>query len=189
MLDWRIVGASFAALVVASSLFMGSANAGVGDFFSDIMSQINEWMSGSPFGGMFSTTSPATKQISILISPSVLEFSPGPETIIFSGDHNITGFSGTVSADFSSGTAVLASSKSDLKISMPAEISFQNLALGALTVEGARFTIPPNMTIDNGTVTLKNFLGTGSITSEGLELQGNVSTLKATMGDFNWELS
>ena len=85
--------------------------------------------------------------------------------------------------------ALLSESKTQLRITLPLNLTLHNLVLSSLTVENTKFLIQPNMTADNGTIEISGFVGTGRLTSEGLELDGNVSRIRTTIGDLRWELS
>ena len=191
MLDWRIAGASFAALIVVSSVFIGGSSFGIGDFFSDIMEQIGGWMKDSPFGGFFSTPVTSTTRVSMTLFSDTLEFSPSNEANITTiSGANITGFSGTVTADLPGETVLLTEPGTPLRISLPLDrLEFAELEMASLLLENTGFLIDPNMTTDNGTVEITGFLGTGTLTTKGLKIEGNVSRLRTIIGGMTWELT
>ncbi len=50
MLDWKIMGAAFAALLIVSAVVVG----GTGGFgVTDIFDRLMDWLKSSPYGGFF----------------------------------------------------------------------------------------------------------------------------------------
>lgn len=197
MLDWRILGASFAALIVVSAVFLGGTSApgsgatndsGIGGMLSGIIEKISEWFSGSPFGGFLEQPVARSSTVQIILYPDEFILEPGPIDIE-SGQVEIKGFKGTMDADFVNQTMTLSEEGSSLELSLPLEgVLVEDMKLPSLSLSGAKFEIVPNITADNGTLELSNFLGRMEFSSNRIDIFGNVSKLRARIGSMNWEL-
>ena len=188
MLDWKIVVASFAALLFVSSLLLGGL--GVGDTFSDILDNIGQWLDSSPFGGFFSVPSKQTSSIDVILYPSELTLNPDAEINLNLDQFELSNFKGGITADFVNNTLVFEEDSSSLKISMPlSNITIEELRINALLIDGMKFIIVPDVTAENCSMEMYDFYGTGLITGEHIELMGNASRVKAKIGNMNWELS
>lgn len=198
MLDWRILGASFAALIVISAVFLGgpaqsgetsTSGGGLGGILSGIMEKISSWFSGSPFGGFFEQPVARSSTVQIILYPDEFELKPESSVDISSGETRITGFSGTMAADFVNQTMTLSEEGSSLKVSLPMEsIVLDDIRITSLSLTGMKFEIVPNMTTNNGTLEISNFLGRIEFTEDRIDMFGNVSRLRTRIGTMRWEL-
>jgi hypothetical protein len=191
MLDWKILGASFAALLVVSSMFLGAGAGfgGLGDFFSGIISQISSWFSGSPFGGFFSAPSAQSKAVTLLMYPQMLELKPDSPVGVDIGKTSLTDFSGTITADYANKTLTFQEAGSSLKISAPMEeVRIAGLMISTLSSDSMKFEIVPNITSEDGALEMHGFNGTLSIREDSMEFRGNVTKLKAHIGELVWEM-
>lgn len=198
MLDWRILGASFAALIVISAIFLGgmgtsegtsTSEGGIGDILSGIMEKISGWFSGSPFGGFFEQPVARSSTIQIVLYPDEFSLEPESAVDITSGKTMVTGFSGKMTADFVNQTMTLSEEGSSLKVTLPLEtVVLEEIRITSLSLPGMKFEIVPNMTADNGTLELSNFLGRMEFNSDRIDMFGNVSKLRTQIGPMNWEL-
>ncbi|MFQ5647750.1 MAG: hypothetical protein ACE5FW_00785 [Candidatus Aenigmatarchaeota archaeon] len=190
MIDWRILGASFVALLAVSSVFVGASGAfGIGDFFSNLMAQIGSWLQGSPFGGFFAAPEARSSQIDILLFPENFTLKPDtPINVNLDGVY-LTDFKGEVTTDFLNKTISFSEEGSPLQIAMPMkETVIEDFKLTSFSATGVRFQISPNITAENGTLDMGGFLGTCTITEEHIHFQGNISRVRAKIGDLLWEI-
>ena len=188
MLDWKILASALIALLVVSFILLE----GFGSFsiFSGTVNSIGEWFGSSPFGGLVPAGDAGSKHVTIMLYPSNLTLEPDGEIGIQTGTMNITGFVGTIQADFVDGILVLNEKGSDLKVAIPLKnVRMDGFALEMLVLEEAGFMIEPNMTADNGTIEIENFVGMVTAKHNGLELDGNISKLTAKIGELEWEMS
>ena len=141
-MDWKILAASFAALVIVSSILLGGF--GLGNFFSDIISTIGEFLGSSPFSG----TQPSSSDlaVSIVLYPSEfslktehgINLSIGPET----GSVNLEMFDGEISVDYQNDIISFRPENTELSIDLPLQdIMIENLRLSKISVEEMSFVI------------------------------------------------
>lgn len=186
MLDWKILAASFASLLVISSVLVG--NFGVQDFFSDVVDGIGDLLGGSPFGGFFGTPSSKNKEVEITLFPQ--SFTLQSDSILnISNSVGIEGFDGVLHLYFTNQSLVMKEKNSPLTLNLRLEhLEIENIKLGKTTVENMAFEVKPNITTNNGTMEMTNFLGRAVVEENKLTLHGNVSLLKITIGDLQFEL-
>jgi len=137
-------------------------------------------------GGPISTIT-GTKSVSLSVGPSELSLVPDAPLNITSGSTHINGFSGTINI---SGSGVALSEKATgLELSLPANgTELSGLKINALSLSGVPFYISPNITTTGGNITIAGFYGSGSISSGRLSLDGNVSRVRASIGDVSVEV-
>lgn len=187
MIDWKILAASFAALLVVSSLLVGDF--GIRDFFSGIVERIGELLGTSPFGGMFSTPSAGHAEIDLDIYTETLILQPALPVNITSGGVTIEGFEGAISVSAAEESAVFEEKAANTRITfrLNQSVLVQGLSMGSLVISNARFELTSNQSridSDNATIELYNFAGSGTIYRTRINLRGNVSRAR---GD-SWEI-
>ena len=183
MIDWKILAASFAALLVVSSLLVGDF--GVRDFFSGIVEKISELFGSSPFGGMFSMPSAGHAEIDLDLYTGNLTLQPSLPVNITSAGILIEGFEGFITADINEGNALLEqkSVRTRITFRLDQPVVVQGLSIGKLVVSNTRYELSSNQSeidSENATIELYNFAGNGTIYKTHLNLRGNVSRV---MGD------
>jgi len=188
MLDWKILAASLVAMLFVSSVFIGGL--GIRDILSDLVEKVSGYLGSSPIDNIFPSSQDQDTEggtVSIFISPKNLEMIPDSEATIISGDTVFSGFTGTLKLNFDNNTAELVSSS--LTITFPIEtMKIESLTLNTFSMEETKFDIKPDLSTDSGNLQISGFLGEASITPEGIELTGEVSELKVTIGDLDFEL-
>ncbi|MBI4021241.1 MAG: hypothetical protein HY369_03290 [Candidatus Aenigmarchaeota archaeon] len=183
MLDWKILAASFVALLVISAVFLG--NFGVSDFLSDLIGKAGGAINGSPFGG--SPASGDGKPVALILHPATLTLQPDQPVTVHAGETVITGFTGDLAFDFTNLTVRLTAEK--LSISFPIDqVEVSSLAMKDFAVEGMKLEIEPDIATDAGSVDVGGFDGTAVATPEGLRLVGAVTSFQVTVGDHTFEL-
>jgi len=187
MLDWKILAASFVALLVVSSVLLGGF--GIGEFFSDLINKIGEWLGSSPFGGFLSAPTTETKQIDIMLYPANLSLLPDSIVNISTDAVTLTNFKGEINMDFKDKTLIFKESGSSLTVEVPLEgITVSDLQIKKMSFENLIFDVKPDITGGNGSIEIHDFLGKGIITTRGVGFQGNVSKMTVRIGDLNWEV-
>lgn len=122
-----------------------------------------------------------------LLLESEVAIQPDSAVDVRVGAVNITGFRGALAVD--RGAKLLRISQGELAIAAPlAETRFENVVIGTLSVQGAAFTILPNVTTENGSLELRGFRGSLVLSSQGALLDGNVTSLRTAIGGREWEL-
>jgi hypothetical protein len=186
MLDWKILASAFIALVIVSFILLEGF--GAVNFFSNTFGSIGEWFGSSPFGGMVPGSE--GKHVSVMLYPSNLTLEPEGEVNIETGSVNLTGFAGGIHSDFDRNIIVLKETGSKLEVAVPMRnVRIEGFRLDKFSLDDARFMIAPNITAENGTIEFRDFSGSATFKSGGLELVGNVSTLTAKIGELNLDLN
>ncbi len=174
MLDWKILAASFAALLIVSSVLIG----GLG--FTDIVDSIQDWLGGSPFGGIVDFPEAGSKVASVTIYSTPLSLtldSPINATI---GDASLTGFSGTLTSDLDESTLSLISESFTLSFPL-SNTTLPGIMIGKLLLESADFSVMNDdleTSAENGTLELSDFSGDVTFTKSMTTLSGNFTSIK-----------
>lgn len=178
MLDWKILGATFAALLVVSTLFIGGF--GIEDFFSDIFEKLSEWLGTSPFG-----TTSRTTYVEFILYPKELSFTVEKPVNITLDSFKVENFLGDVSISFINDTISLQSN------SLVINTHTQNLIIHTLQLKNLKalckfqvFGPSSNITSENGSIEIYNFLGTLSLSNHTLYFSGNTTRIKGE----DWEI-
>ena len=98
LLEWKILAAIFAVIIVASSVIM--TNEGVKGFLFNLTGGMSDWLSGSPFGGVFSAPQKVVSTVSIkLVSDNITLDLDSPVNVTTSS-LEIVSFAGVINFDF-----------------------------------------------------------------------------------------
>jgi len=190
-MDWKIMAASFAALVIVSSVLLGGF--GLGDFFSDIINTIGNFLTASPFGGI-AESSPASG-----IAVTLVFY---PDEFVLSTEHGVNAsingismemFDGEIFVDYEDGSIVMNPKETGMSIKTELqEFLLEGIRLSELSVEDTGFEITENetgKTTGTGTIRIYGFEGNFTVRTEGIEFDGRVSSVSMTSGESHWELS
>lgn len=180
MFDWKILAASFAALLVVSSVLVG------GFGFSDILDKLQEWMGGSPFGGFVTAPVRDSKPVAIIIFPDTFELSVDKASFAI-GDADFQNFTGTIQADLTSDMLTCHQKDTDLKVSLPlSELKIEDVSIGKLYLEDIDFNVISHSLDthgENSTLEVNDFSGRVTILDELVRLDGNVTAVKGNGKD------
>ncbi len=184
MLDWRILAASFASLLIISTLIVGDF--GIKDILTNIMEKISEWLGSSPFGGFVSTPK-EQHNITLKIYATNLSFEPESKINITSDGVDVVDFSGSVYLDLLENRVVLNDvSKTQIRF-ITNEVSMFDVKIGRLELSDIKFDIESenfNLSSESGPVRIYNFFGDALISNSSVIFMGNVSMVS---GD-GWEI-
>jgi hypothetical protein len=174
MLDWKILAASFAALLIVSSVLIG----GLG--FTDIVDNIRDWLGGSPFGGIVDFPEAGSKEATVIIYSTPFSFSPDVPINATIGDASMEGFSGIVSADFDA--LSLEFSSDSFTLSFPiSNITLEDISIGKLELDNADFAVKDGeleTSAENGTLEFSDFVGSIAFRDTRATLTGNFTSVK-----------
>jgi hypothetical protein len=175
MFDWKIMAASFAALLVVSSVLVS------GFGFGGIIDTLKDFLGDIPFEGLVTSPVRATSQANVTFHPS--SFSLGLDSASFSvGQASFTGFSGTISADLSTDNLSIVQKDSDFSVSLPlTEVKIGQAAIGSIHADDTSFTVDSDSletSGQNASLDVLDFSGSVRITASLVELSGNVSSVK-----------
>lgn len=187
MFDWRVLAASFVALLFISGIFI--TGFGIKDFFTNLGEKISEWMKSSPFEGFFSTTPKKIHKVEIIIRPKNIQLHPQEGISMRSNIFNIENFYGIVNISFFKKRIFLKETQTGLDFNAPlVNIEIEKIRLKSLIVNNVSFEVKPDIKTNMGTIEITDFSGKCLIDENSLILIGNVSILKTKIGDRSWEL-
>ena len=175
MFDWKILAASFAALLVVSSVLVG------GFGFSDVLDQLQDWMGESPLGGFVSAPIRSSRAATVVIYPETFQFSlTGAD--FTSGQSEFTDFTGDVRANLTSDELTFLAKDSSFSVTQPlTEITFDKVILGKLSLEDTEFHVISHdldTSSRNATLEVIDFSGSITLTADNVQMDGNVSSVR-----------
>ncbi len=180
MFDWKILAASFAALLVVSSVLVG------GFGFTDILDNLNDWLGGSPFGGFVAAPVRATKPVTVILFPEYFEL-PLDGVNFSAGDTGFEDFTGTLRANLSSETVSLSPGDTLFRVTLPlSDLAIDDVKIGRLSLEDTNFHVISHAldtSGENASLEVYDFSGKLSITQELVRLDGNVTAVKGNGKD------
>jgi hypothetical protein len=164
--------------VIGISIFSSSVSAGL---LSDIFDSIREWFESSPLGGLFARPVKRMTEIDLTFYPETFVLKPESMVNITSGSTKIFGFNGEMEVSIEGGFALMKEINSQLTIEERlGEMEISGLALSSLELKGVKLSMVSGNwteTTDSGSLKMYDFLGRGIITSDSIELVGNVSKI------------
>ena len=173
MFDWKILAASFAALLVVSSVLVG------GFGFQDILGKLNEWMGDSPLSGLVTSPTRGTKQVSVTFYPESFQLSVN-NAAFSSGDSEFRSFTGTLDANLTSDEIILTQD-SGFSATLPlTSTSLSSASISSISLEKTSFSVTSQSLETSGqdvSLEIVGFSGDVTITSEHVQLNGNVTSL------------
>ena len=186
MIDWRILAASFTAIILVSSVALGGFGTG---FFSDILDNIGDWLGTSPFSGFFITPTAKTHAVELTLYPETIELSPDSKINLSTEKSKLMNFKGKMTIDFNSQIIRLEESGTSLIFEIPIEeVEVTNVKLSSLSVDNVSLRVSPDIVSEKGSAQMQNFYGSVLINLDSLSFKGNVSKITAKIGENTWEL-
>ena len=121
--------------------------------------------------------------------PENITLKPEGEVEIITKTSTFTGFKGSININLEGRAITLSEDGSTFKAMIPSDnVTISGFRLARLSLEETKFDIEPDITTENGTINIRDFVGNCTAVADALELQGNVSALSAAMGDLEWEM-
>ena len=146
---------------------------------SDIFDMIKKWFESSPFGNIFSMPVKRTETVKMSFYPETFGFDVTEIVNISSNESTVSGFKGHILANLKDDVLISKSSESSIMVEQKlGEITINELSIPLLELNGMEMVLTSgNWTesAENGSITIKDFLGTVIITKISIELEGNVS--------------
>ena len=184
-MDWRIIAASFAALIVIVSLLFN----GVGGNFSGIFKNVGGWLSSSPFSGFVVTPEAKTHSLDLILYPEQITIKPDSDVNISIKGTKIDNFLGNINVNFKEGKITFEQEKTSLKFESAIEsMEIDGFKVSSFYVDNMQLKILPDTVSNNGSVQMKNFNGKLIITEANIQFSGNVSKVTARIDKNLWEL-
>lgn len=175
MLDWKMLVAGVAALVIVALLVADSGT----NFFSGVLGRIADFLGSSPFGNLFSTPQ-ETQEAIITLYPENLSLSLDKSNVTLNSI-SLSSFTGSMHMDFSAKKATLQETGSQLRISTALEqAKVEGLKIPKLLMENVKLDVSSgkyNISSTSGTLEIVNFIGTADIYPSYIILSGNVTRL------------
>jgi hypothetical protein len=166
------------ALFLSISILPGVRAEGL---LSDFFDMIKRWFESSPLGNLFTAPVKRVEMIKLSFYPETFEFNAQDFVNISTGTGEILNFKGGVSVDMNSKSVTLKETGSSLVVNEKlGVINVYSMKLNALELKGMKLVLASgnwNETTENGSVTINDFLGTGTIKEGLIELDGNVSRI------------
>jgi hypothetical protein len=174
--NYQKVVVVFLFLIIGMSIFSSGVSAGL---LSDLFDNIKKWFESSPLGGLFARPVKRMTEIDLTFYPKDFVLNPESVVNVTSNCTKVSNFNGGISLDLEGDLAVLKESNSQLTIEEKlGEIEIHGLTIGSLELKGMKLSMVSGNwteTTDSGSLKMYDFLGRGVITSDSIELIGNVS--------------
>ncbi len=181
MIDWKIIAASFASLLVVSSVLVGGAGSGI---LSDVMNKINEWLGTSPFTGFLSSSKTSEKSVEIFIKGEGLDLSPSSPVNISIDGVGVRNFRGEIGCR-ESGCRFVSDYGTEIVVDAE-NVSVDGFEVENAVFEGIDFNVESsgmNTIGKNGTLEVFGFRGRATFSQDSVILKGNVSLVKGNHKD------
>jgi len=179
MLDWKILAAAFAALLIASTVLVGSSG---GFGITDIFDRIVDWLKSSPFGGFFQAPIASVHEVDIILHPKTYALKTSSNINITTDSIELVDFNGNIEVDFQTETLVFKETNTPLNIKMPLKnITIHEIRIDKILLEDTDFLVSSNQldtSGENGTIEIYDFFGELGFNPDSVELHGNVSMVK-----------
>lgn len=151
---------------------------------SDFFEMIKKWFESSPLGNLFSMPVKRIEMIKLSFHPESFEFDSNDFVNISTNTSEVLNFKGNIGIDMGNKILVLKESGSTLSIKETlGTINIEGLKLNSLELKDMKLALTSgnwNETTENGSVTIKDFLGNAVVKEGVIELEGNVSKLIKT---------
>ncbi len=147
---------------------------------SDFFKMIKRWFESSPLGNIFSMPVKRIEEIKLVFYPKNFTIAANNYVNITSNTTEIINFKGKVYMDMAN-KYMLLSSNSPLKIKQKlGEIRMSGVNIGSMEISNMKLVLMSgnwNETTENGSLTIKDFLGECIIKTDHIELHGNASKI------------
>ncbi|HLD77852.1 MAG TPA: hypothetical protein VJB16_02375 [archaeon] len=183
LLDWKVIVALLVALAIAYAVFGGS-----GDLRGLAEKALGKAQAVAGGAQLPIPSFGSAVPVRIRIDPDI-EIAPDRPVDVEVGSVRLQGFRGTITTDKAASVIRIRQEGSSLEVVAPLEnVTFPDFSMDSFSVEGAAFTIEPNVTAANASLALRGFRGTVTLGRAGALLEGNVTELRTSIGGREWQL-
>ncbi len=186
MLDWKILGASVAALLIASTVLVSGAG-GMDFGLGDIFERITEWLKSSPFGGFFQSPVASLYEVDITLYPKTYTLKTISTVNLSVDSVDLIEFNGYIDSDFINKKLVFRQDSTPLKIEMPLKnITISSIKVDRIYLDDTDFVVTSNeldTSGQNATIEITDFSGDIQFYPDYVEFHGNVSMIKGNNND------
>lgn len=148
---------------------------------SDFFEMIGKWFESSPLGNLFAMPVKRMDILKMSFYPVTFDFDVSDPVNISSKSTEVVNFKGGMNVDMENKVMALTESGSGLLIREAiGEITVNEMKIGSLKLSEMKLVIRSgnwNETTENGSVTIKDFLGTVIIKDGLIEMEGNASKI------------
>jgi len=174
MLDWRILSASFIALLFISFTLVGGLN--IRELVGNVINKISNLI-GTPLGNP-QPQEEGNLEIQMTIYPKQFTL-PVADVDIATSSAEFSNFKGDIKVDIENKKITLVQSGTDLVINLPIQkATIGELKLSRLVIENIEMSVKTgkwDIKSVNGSVELTGFSGKGIINEDSIEFTGTVS--------------
>jgi hypothetical protein len=180
LLEWKILAAIFAVLIVGSSAFLGNTDIG-GTLLNSTGGGSAGWE--NPFASLFPQQQPETASgpsevaIELSVDSIRLDFA-SPVNITF-GDSAIENFAGSAQLDLSSNSSVFTQAGTGMTMRIADDVVINGAGIESMVLESADYTVTNGGTSTTATgekIEIHGFSGTVRAAGK-LRLEGTVSSV------------
>ncbi len=186
LLEWKILAAIFAVLIVVSSALVGST--GLKDFFMNSTGSVGDWWSEAPFGSFFSTPQKGSTGVLINLFADNITLDMEAPVNITAAKSSITNFKGSAMFDFRENSTEFVPTGSDIRLRTElGPTTIRDVRISRLVLTDVGYTITSektNITASGDDIEILDFFGDIHVTDHVL-LDGNVSKVK----DEQWSIN
>lgn len=166
-------------VVLLLSIYVPGVVRAEGGLLSDFFGMIKKWFESSPLGNIFNAPVKRIETIKLGFYPESFDFNAAEPVNMSTNSSEISNFKGSVSVDMKNKVVVMQETGTGLMIKESlGMISVNGLKLTSLELKDMKLVLTTgnwNETTEKGSVSLNDFLGTGTIKDGLIEIEGNVS--------------
>lgn len=148
---------------------------------SDFFDMIKKWFESSPLGNLFAMPVKRIEVIKLSFYPETFEFNIEDFVNITLGGNEISNFKGNLEIDMENKRVVLKEAGSSLSVKgVVGDVNVRGIKIGSLELKNMKLVLASgnwNETAENGSITIKDFLGDMMLKEGVIELDGNVSKI------------
>lgn len=188
LLEWKILAAIFAVLIVLSSALV--SNTGIKDFFMNTTTGFGDFTEGSPFdwvSSWFSTPEKGSNTVAIKLTVANITLPIEAPANITAGKSSLLNFKGTVDLNFIKNSSTFQQAGSDFRFEMEmSETRISGVSIQKIILRGIDFVVTSesiNITGTDEKIEIYDFSGDIAITDHIL-LMGNASKVN----DDQWSI-
>jgi hypothetical protein len=175
MFDWKILAASFAALLVVSSVLVG------GSGFTDIFDRLRDFLGGSPLSGLLTAPVGGSRQASVTITQDTMALALESHGFkVYEAEFK--DFSGTMNVDFGAEALAFSPSGSSTQVSFPLKaMALEDIKISSLDLEETDFMVVSDGLETSGKeagLVIRNFSGSITILEGSVRLSGNFTSIE-----------
>jgi hypothetical protein len=182
MVSWKIIGASFVAVLILSLLVVGSF--GLRNLLLGVVGKAGQSLGDTPLSGLVTSKGEGPQRLEVILFPQNFSFTFTSPVSVSRKDLSLNDFIGEVSVDYHTNELLLKPAGSPLVINTTIKrTAIENITISSLEIDNTAFRIGLSVNTQNGTLEAADFRGSAVIDSDRIVLDGNASSVKVKIGD------